>query len=164
MIYSYVPSPLGDLLVLGDGHALTDLYLPLEGEHRYLRMPALDAVRDDDAFAVVRQQLDEYFAGSRTEFDLPTEAAGSGFQRAVWKELCEIPYGETVSYLQIARRLGMPTGSRAVGSANARNPICIIVPCHRVVAANGALSGYAGGVHNKRWLLDHEGRENHGLF
>ncbi len=112
------------------------------------------------------RQLTEYFAGTRREFDLPLAAAGTPFQRRVWDALCEIPYGETVSYGEIARRLGLPPGaSRAVGAANGANPIAIVVPCHRVIGANGTLTGYAGGLAMKRKLLELEGvLKPEGLF
>ena len=101
-------------------------------------------------------QLAEYFAGSRQEFELPLAAAGTPFQRAVWKELRTIGFGVTCSYAELARSLGKPSAARAVGAANGQNPIAIVVPCHRVVGADGALTGYAGGLPAKRWLLDHE--------
>lgn len=102
------------------------------------------------------RQLDEYFAGARREFSLPLAAEGTEFQRAVWRALAEIPFGATCSYAQIATRLGRPTATRAVGAANGRNPLPIVVPCHRVIGANGALTGFGGGLPVKVWLLDHE--------
>ena len=105
--------------------------------------------------AAAHGQLTEFFAGARREFDLPLAPEGSEFQRRVWAALCEIPFGETRSYGDIAERLG--SSPRAVGRANATNPVAIIVPCHRVIGADGTLTGYAGGMDNKRWLLDHEG-------
>jgi methylated-DNA-[protein]-cysteine S-methyltransferase len=102
-------------------------------------------------------QLNEYFNGGRREFDLPLYFEGTTFQRRVWQELTEIPYGETWSYGQLARRIGKPSASRAVGLANGRNPISILVPCHRVIGADGSLTGYGGGLERKRWLLAHEG-------
>jgi methylated-DNA-[protein]-cysteine S-methyltransferase len=101
-------------------------------------------------------QLAEYFAGERRAFDLPLAPQGSGFQVEVWRALLRIPYGETCSYGDIARVVGRPAASRAVGAANGRNPIPIIVPCHRVIGSNGSLTGYGGGLPVKRWLLDHE--------
>ncbi|MFT4215747.1 MAG: methylated-DNA--[protein]-cysteine S-methyltransferase [Micropruina sp.] len=101
-------------------------------------------------------QLREYFAGERTDFDLRLAPTGTPFQRTVWTTLCEIPYGVTWSYGQLAARIGQPTASRAVGLANSRNPIAIVVPCHRVIGGSGKLTGYAGGIERKRWLLDHE--------
>jgi len=104
-----------------------------------------------------RRQLAEYFARTRTTFDVPLDPAGSAFQRRVWDALRAIPYGTTLSYSELARRLGDPRATRAVGAANARNPIPIIVPCHRVVGASGQLTGFGGGLDRKRWLLEHEG-------
>jgi methylated-DNA-[protein]-cysteine S-methyltransferase len=101
-------------------------------------------------------QLDEYFAGTRREFSLPLAARGTDFQREVWRALAAIPFGATCSYAQIATRLGRPTATRAVGAANGRNPLPIVVPCHRVIGANGALTGFGGGLPVKVWLLDHE--------
>jgi methylated-DNA-[protein]-cysteine S-methyltransferase len=101
-------------------------------------------------------QLRQYFAGQRTTFELPLRPAGTAFQRAAWQALCAIPYGETRSYAQQARAVGRPTATRAIGAANGRNPIAIIVPCHRVIGSDGSLTGYAGGEAVKRWLLDHE--------
>ncbi len=106
--------------------------------------------------AAVRDQLAEYFAGERTEFDIPLKLAGTPFQNRVWQELARIPFGVTISYGELARRVGQPTASRAVGSANGKNPISIIVPCHRVIATSGNLTGYGGGLPNKQWLLQHE--------
>jgi methylated-DNA-[protein]-cysteine S-methyltransferase len=103
-------------------------------------------------------QLAEYFAGARTAFDLAIGPRGSGFQERVWRALLAIPYGTTITYGELAREIGRPAASRAVGSANSRNPISIIVPCHRVIAASGELTGYAGGLAAKRWLIDHEQR------
>lgn len=112
-----------------------------------------------DVLAEARRQLEDYFAGERTEFDLPLAALGTEFQRRVWGELVEIPYGTTASYGEVAGALGMPPGaSRAVGLANGANPIAIVVPCHRVIGANGTLTGYAGGLERKKYLLELEAR------
>ena len=105
------------------------------------------------AFTAVRKQLAEYFAGARQQFDVPLKLTGTPFQKRVWQELVRIPFGTTISYAQLAQRIGKPTAARAVGHANGRNPISIIVPCHRVIGADGKLTGYAGGVNNKQWLL-----------
>lgn len=153
--YGLVPSPLGELLLLVDGEGwLCGMYMT-EQKHR----PALAAElrRDDGAVADARAQLAAYFARELRSFDLPLRPSGSPFQREVWQALREIPFGTTVTYGTIARRIGQPTASRAVGLANGRNPIGIIVPCHRVVGANGSLVGYGGGLERKRWLLQHEG-------
>jgi len=104
----------------------------------------------------VKRQLEEYFAGERTIFDIPLAPEGAPFEREVWRALEEIPYGETVSYGEIARRVGQPTAARAVGTANGRNPIAVIVPCHRVIGADGSLTGYGGGLERKRLLLELE--------
>lgn len=104
------------------------------------------------------RQLDEYFGGLRTEFDLPIDVDGTDFQHAAWTVLSQIPHGETISYGEQARRMGRPTAVRAVGAANGRNPVPVIVPCHRVIGANGSLTGFAGGLEIKTWLLDHEKR------
>lgn len=158
--YSYVESPLGDLLVTRDERGITGLYLPT-GKHA--KQPHPSWTRDDDAFADVRTQLAEYFAGTRTEFDLPLHPRGTQFQLRAWQALNEIPYGTTASYGEQALRIGAPTAFRAVGLANGQNPISIIVPCHRVVGANGSLTGYGGGLDAKRWLLQHEAAHS-GLF
>jgi methylated-DNA-[protein]-cysteine S-methyltransferase len=112
--------------------------------------------RDDQALHDVREQLDAYFAGERQTFDLPLQMTGTPFQKQVWQGLMAIPYGTTISYAELARRIGRPGASRAVGAANGRNPIGIIVPCHRVIGANGTLTGYGGGLDRKEWLLAHE--------
>jgi methylated-DNA-[protein]-cysteine S-methyltransferase len=155
MRYTVLDSPLGGLLVARDAYGLTALYLPT-GKNAQRPDPSWD--RDDDAFDDVRTQLEEYFAGSRQEFDLALHADGTAFQLQVWAALREIPYGETASYGQTAAAIGRPTGSRAVGLANGRNPISIIVPCHRVIGANGSMTGYGGGIEAKQWLLAHEQR------
>ena len=154
--FGYVDSPIGRLMLTSDGTALTGLFMepsrkaphPADGWVEDLGVPPL---------AATVRQLGEYFAGSRREFDLPLRFEGTAFQRRVWQELTEIRYGETWSYGQLARRIGNPSASRAVGLANGRNPISILVPCHRVIGADGSLTGYGGGLERKRWLLAHEG-------
>lgn len=115
-------------------------------------------VPDREPFDAVITQLTEYFDGDRTEFDLPLSLQGTDFQQTVWRALCTIPYGETISYGQLADRIGRPTAARAVGLANGKNPISIIVPCHRVIGSTGDLTGYGGGIDRKRMLLDFENR------
>lgn len=149
-LYTEFVSPLGPIYLEGDGEALNCLYFP---QHRHWAGPNPKAERNDEAFAVVCEQLTEYFAGTRQEFDLPMKLYGTPFQQQVWRELERIPFGETISYAELARRVGRPTGFRAVGAANGRNPISIIVPCHRVIAADGKLTGYGGGVERKERLL-----------
>jgi methylated-DNA-[protein]-cysteine S-methyltransferase len=160
MLYTFVDSPLGDLLAVRDERGLTGLYLPT-GKHPRAVDPAW--TRNDAAFDEVRAQLAEYFAGQRQQFSVALNAAGTPFQRRVWAALREIPYGETTSYGKTAAAIGSPDAARAVGLANGQNPISIIVPCHRVVGANGSLTGYGGGLDAKRWLLAHEAG-NTGLF
>ena len=155
MKYTYIDSPIGALLVTRDEGGVTGLDLPAT---RYPRRIRDDWERDDAAFDDVRAQLSEYFAGTRQQFDLPLNAQGNAFQRAVWQTLSDIPYGETTSYGKVAASIGNPDGARAVGVANGQNPIPIIVPCHRVIGADGSLTGYGGGLPAKRWLLDHEAR------
>jgi methylated-DNA-[protein]-cysteine S-methyltransferase len=147
-----VESPIGELTLASDGEALTGLYMT-DQRHR----PELPAAGGDDAvLAAAREQLTEYFAGERRAFDLPLRPAGTPFQRAVWDALRDIPYGETAGYGELARRLGRPGAARAVGRANGRNPIAVVVPCHRVIGAAGALTGYGGGLERKRYLLELE--------
>lgn len=146
-------SPVGQLTLVGVDGALSGLYMT---EQRYRPAEAIFGDRDDTLFADVVTQLDEYFAGERTEFTVPLAPRGTEFQRRVWAALREVPYGETVTYRELAERIGRPTAARAVGHANGHNPISIIVPCHRVVGAAGDLTGYGGGLPRKRYLLDHE--------
>jgi len=154
--YDVIGSPVGRLLLTGDERALTGLYLLDAGEHSASVQPGW--VRREDGFPLAAEQLAGYFAGERTEFDLPLAPCGTRFQLAVWAELTRIPYGTTVSYGAIAAALGKsPVASRAVGLANGRNPISIIVPCHRVIGADGSLTGYGWGLDRKEWLLRHEG-------
>lgn len=148
-------SPLGELLIRGDGESVTGVYLP---NHKGALAPDRSWRESEAPFAAVREQLKEYFQGQRREFDVPMKMIGTPFQQRVWEELGRIPFGSTITYAELARRVGQPTASRAVGNANGRNPISIIVPCHRVIGANGKLTGYAGGVEKKEWLLDWEMR------
>jgi methylated-DNA-[protein]-cysteine S-methyltransferase len=153
--YTELPSPIGPLLAIGQGPLLIGLYTNI-GKHGSLVQPAWR--RADDAFDEVRRQLDAYFAGQLREFDLPLRMAGTSFQRRVWQELVRIPFGTTISYGELATRIGKSAAARAVGRANGSNPISIIVPCHRVIGADGTLTGYGGGLDNKRWLLEFERR------
>ena len=147
-----IDSPVGPLQLLATDTGLAAVHLPsgvpLSGTPRVT--PILEAAA---------AQLREYFAGTRTTFDLPLAASGTDFQQRVWRTLLAIPFGDTWSYGQLARSIGQPTASRAVGAANGANPIAIIVPCHRVIGANGTLTGYAGGMAMKQWLLAHEQRQ-----
>ncbi len=149
--HTHLESPIGPLLLLSDGRSLTGLFMNE-------RIVPGDSVESFGAepFGAARRQLAEYFAGGRRTFDLPLAPKGTTFQRTVWAFLQDIPYGETTSYGELARRMRSPKACRAVGLANGRNPISIVVPCHRVVGANGKLTGYGGGLANKAFLLDLE--------
>ena len=153
--FCHVVSPIGRLLLTSDGTALTGLYMEPSRKAQSTDGWAQDAAVRPLVDAV--RQLSEYFAGSRREFDLPLRLNGTLFQTRVWRELTEIPYGTTWSYGELAKRIDKPSASRAVGLANGRNPISILVPCHRVIGADGSLTGYGGGLDRKRWLLAHEG-------
>lgn len=152
--YTTVASPIGELLLVGDRELLRGLYIR-EGRRP---MRIRDSWRRaDEPFTEAKRELDEYFAGERTEFEIPCAAAGAAFDRRVWAALERIPYGRTVSYGEIAREVEEPAAARAVGVANGRNPIAIVVPCHRVIGADGTLTGYGGGLERKRFLLELEG-------
>jgi methylated-DNA-[protein]-cysteine S-methyltransferase len=151
----HLRSPLGDLRLVAAGDALAGIYLP---DHEGAPPMAPHDGRLHPVLLEAARQLEAYFAGQRRAFDLPLAPAGSAFQREVRRALVAIPFGATRAYADLARALGRPSAARAVGAANARNPISIIVPCHRVVAGDGALTGYAGGLDAKRWLLAHEQR------
>jgi methylated-DNA-[protein]-cysteine S-methyltransferase len=147
-----IDSPLGALRLCARAGELVGIYLPEQAAPpESAPVPA-----DRGVLACAAAQLAEYFAGDRRTFDLPLAPRGTGFQRLVWRALLAIPFGETRSYGEIARAIGRGAASRAVGAANAKNPLSIVVPCHRVVATSGDLTGYAGGLYAKRWLLDHE--------
>ncbi len=154
-LYAYTESPLGRILLTSDGESLTGLHF--EGQ-KYEPQPSEEWTRDDSLllFRSSAGQIAEYFAGSRTGFDLPLAPGGTPFQARVWQLLQAIPYGGQVSYGTIAREMGRPRAARAVGAAVGRNPISIIIPCHRVVGSTGDLTGYAGGLERKRALLDLE--------
>jgi methylated-DNA-[protein]-cysteine S-methyltransferase len=155
VVWTVVSSPVDELLLMADDDGLTGCFFsPHKGVH-----VTREGERDDahPVLAAAREQLAEYFAGDRTTFDLPLAARGTPFKQRVWAALREIPYGETESYGGIAARLGLaPGASRAVGLANGSNPISIIVPCHRVIGADGSLTGFGGGIERKRYLLHHE--------
>jgi methylated-DNA-[protein]-cysteine S-methyltransferase len=151
--YAGTDSPLGELLLVGDKRALCGLHMQ-EG-----RRPARidpEWVQSDEPFSEVFAQLGEYFEGRRKQFDLRLAPSGTPFQLRVWSALREIPYGRTASYGEIARKVGVPSAPRAIGVANGLNPIGVIVPCHRVIGADGSLTGYGGGLERKRLLLDLE--------
>jgi methylated-DNA-[protein]-cysteine S-methyltransferase len=153
IITTSVASPVGQLTLTASDGLLTGV--AMDGQ-RHAPPPPSDGQRDDVWFAGIAQQLEEYFGGARTQFDVPLRLSGTEFQQQVWSALRDIPYGETISYGELARRVGNPAAVRAVGLANGRNPVAIIVPCHRVIGADGSLTGYGGGLGRKAWLLDLE--------
>ncbi len=153
--HALIDTPIGKLLLTTNGDALTGLYFDTaRGWPRYALEGRLDAAAG--VLPQAARQLEEYFAGERRDFDLPLQMHGTEFQRQVWQLLRDIPYGVTCSYGELARRGRNPTAFRAVGLANGRNPIAVIVPCHRVIGADGSLTGFGGGIDRKRWLLTHE--------
>ena len=159
IIYARTPSPIGELVLAANGQGLTGLYVP---GHQAIDTVISLGTPDESPFGTVIGELDEYWSAKRTDFSVPIAPVGTPFQLAVWKQLRRIPYGGTVSYLDLAKRIGRPSAARAVGSANARNPISILIPCHRVVGSAGSLTGYAGGLDRKRWLLAHESTMKNG--
>ncbi len=152
MNYQYLDTPIGRLRLVSDGRHIT----AIEFAHHHGDIDG-DTLQTDPALAACAQQLREYFAGDRRHFDLPLAPGGTAFQRAVWGALRDIPYGELRSYRDIAETLDKPQAVRAVGAANGRNPIPIVVPCHRVIGSDGSLTGFAGGLEMKRALLELEG-------
>jgi methylated-DNA-[protein]-cysteine S-methyltransferase len=156
MIYFTVyESPIQTLRLVSDGRSLIGLYMMSE---KHLLRPQSDWIEDESVapFPETKHQLTDYFAGTLTEFDLPLQMQGTMFQQRVWAALETIPYGITISYGELAQQIGQPNASRAVGLANGRNPVSIVVPCHRVIGASGKLTGYGGGIERKQWLLNHE--------
>ena len=151
--YAVMPSPIGRLVLASDGTALAGVWMAnAEPNERNWSV-----AEPDDVLAEARVQLTAYFAGQRRDFDVPLAPRGTEFQLRVWEALRRIPHGTTLSYADLAARIGSPAAVRAVGAANGRNPIPIIVPCHRVIGSNGSLTGFGGGIERKRWLLAHEG-------
>lgn len=150
-----ITSPVGDLRVVATADSLVAVLWPTEPDGR-VRFEHDPVEGTNDVIVETARQLGDYFAGERREFDLPLDPRGTEFQQQVWHALTEIPFGETSTYGKQAAAIGRPRAVRAVGSANGRNPLSIIVPCHRIVGADGKLTGFAGGLDAKRWLLDHE--------
>ncbi len=151
--HTFYESPLGRILLTGTATHLRGLFFI--GQKREKPLPE-GSIEGDAPFKHVLRQLDDYFAGKPVTFDVPLEMEGTPFQKTVWKALQAIPRGQTISYGQLARNIGSPSAVRAVALANACNRISVIIPCHRVIGANGTLTGYAGGLDKKRWLLDVE--------
>ncbi len=148
--HALLPSPIGEVLVVGSDEGLSGLWFADR-----VSAPTGSAL-DASAFVRVAEQLEAYWAGDLCEFDIPLAPVGTPWQRSVWDGLAEVPYGTTLGYGELAARLGRPTASRAVGAANGRNPVSVIVPCHRLIGAGGSLVKYGGGLERKRWLLAHE--------
>ncbi len=157
MRYTTVDSPLGPLTLVADGDALVGVYMAGQAHRPADERFGDPAPAGDATLATAADELADYFAGRRVEFTVPVRPAGTEFQRAVWDEIAAIPYGETATYTQLAAALGRPTATRAVGAAVGRNPLTVVVPCHRVLGAGGSLTGYAGGLDRKRRLLALEG-------
>jgi methylated-DNA-[protein]-cysteine S-methyltransferase len=155
MNYRFVDSPFGRVLVAGDGDSLQWLSFT-RGRQKAESFSQWTENRRDAVLREAERQLDAYFKGKREQFDLPLDPRGTPFQKKVWKKLVSIPYGKTVTYSELARRVGRPEAFRAVGAANGQNPISVIIPCHRVLGKNGDLTGYGGGLHTKQRLLDLE--------
>lgn len=159
----FIATPIGKVLLESDGNALTGLYFPaqLAQRSRFQARPQMSVPETCKAlFDRAQLQIEEYFRGERTSFDLLINAKGTEFQKKVWGELSKIPFGTTISYKELAVRTGNPNASRAVGMANSKNPISLVVPCHRVIGEKGALTGYAGGLASKEFLLKLEGAKN----
>lgn len=155
--YTYTTTPAGPVLLVGDEVALHAIYWTV---YRHTPAPKAEWIEDAKKFEDILAQIDQYFNGERQTFNIAIAAAGTPFQKSVWQELAKIGYGETRSYQQVANAIGLPQAVRAVGAAIGRNPISIVVPCHRVIASNGKLTGFAGGIESKRMLLEHEKRQS----
>lgn len=151
--YCYYPAPFGDLLLVEEHGKLEHVMFPIEHN---TKTPEKEWVENKKAFKAIITQFDEYFLGKRKVFSLPLNPIGTKFQKSVWQELQKIPYGETTNYGELARRIGNPKASRAVGAANGKNPIAIIIPCHRVIGKDGSLTGFGGGLPVKEHLLELE--------
>jgi methylated-DNA-[protein]-cysteine S-methyltransferase len=155
--YNYLETPIGTLLIAGDAESIRIIHFPKNGRASKPEPEWIESAKGPVGQAI--RQLKEYFAGKRVDFDLPLAPQGTEFQRTVWQRLQEIPYGETISYGELAKRVGNPKASRAVGAANGQNPIPIVIPCHRVIGANGKLTGFGGGLPTKEALLALEAKQ-----
>jgi methylated-DNA-[protein]-cysteine S-methyltransferase len=151
-------TPLGDLTLVASDRGLRAILWPKRSPTRAGIRPRPHRNPDHPVLKQTAAELDEYFGGSRTTFDVPLDLQGTRFQLAAWRSLADIPFGTTTSYGRQAARLGIPTAARALGAANGANPVCIVLPCHRVIGADGSLTGFGGGLPTKQWLLDHEAR------
>ena len=152
------PTPVGELTLVASDQGLRAILWPKLSPTRAGIHPRPHRNPDHPILLQTAAQLDEYFAGSRTTFDIPLDLQGTRFQLAAWRSLADIPFGTTTSYGRQAAALGIPTAARALGAANGANPVCIVLPCHRVIGADGSLTGFGGGLPTKQWLLDHEAR------
>ncbi|MFC5740992.1 methylated-DNA--[protein]-cysteine S-methyltransferase [Dyella tabacisoli] len=150
-----MPAPIGRLRLVADRHGLREVWFE---KNRYPKAASSTWIQAREPLEFARRQLEEYFAGERQVFDLPLHPLGTPFQTQVWQELGRIPYGVTISYAELARRISQPLAVRAVGAANGRNPLPIVLPCHRVIGSNGSLTGFGGGLPTKQWLLSMEDR------
>ena len=151
-LFTTVKTPLGEIVLTSSGKGITGVYTPKHSLYKKMK----GGISVPKPFKEALKQLKEYFEGKRRTFRLPLGAQGTPFQKNVWKALCDIPFGETKSYGELAKAVRSPKASRAVGAANGKNPLCIFGPCHRVIGANGKLTGFAGGIKAKAWLLNHE--------
>ncbi len=156
LIAHYFESPLGPIEIKGDENAIHSVSFDLQ--------PNGNAENSNAIIAECRKQLEEYFTGTRKKFDLKLNPIGTFFQSSVWNQLLEVPYANTASYLDLAKKVGDEKSVRAVGAANGKNPIAIIIPCHRIVGSNNSLVGYAGGLWRKQWLLEHEAQFDLGVL
>jgi len=152
------PTPVGELTLVASDAGLRAILWPRLSPARAGIQPRPHPNPDHPVLRRTAAQLDEYFAGSRTTFDIPLDLQGTRFQLAAWRSLAQVPFGTTTSYGRQAAALGIPTAARALGAANGANPVCIVLPCHRVIGADGSLTGFGGGLPVKQWLLDHEAR------
>ena len=157
LFYKEMKSPVGKLKLVATSKALVAVLWEQERPDR-VKLDTMNLDPQQPILIEAERQLSEYFAGKRIQFDLPLQPDGTEFQKKVWQALRDIPFGKTRSYLAVARAVGSPDASRAVGAANGKNPLSIVVPCHRVIGSNGSLTGYGGGLPRKKWLLDHEAR------
>ena len=154
-MHTKIDSPVGKLILVSDGGFLKGIYFFNEKHNAIIPSNSIEK-NDENIFIETTAQLQQYFEGKLRVFDIPVKFDGTDFQKSVWNELLNIPYGETVSYLDIAKKINNPGAVRAVGQTNGRNPLSIVYPCHRVIGSNGRLTGYGGGIQNKKWLLEHE--------
>ena len=159
-ISAYYNSPVGTILIEAVGDSITALLFKNEKD---IEKGAITVTADHELIQKCILQLDEYFTGTRRQFDLPLQQNGTAFQQKIWSALVQIPYAQTISYMELSKRTGDPKAIRAVGTTNGKNQLSIVVPCHRVIASDGTLTGYSGGLWRKQWLLQHEAKFAHGV-